>query len=288
MNIKFQQVYQLVDQVLKTSQNVSINRDQLVARYPEFLQVYKEYQDQNIPVEKDPAKIDWNILFYLMTGSINFCFWEGNSTNRPVPGGSTAVWAGAQQALASAKTYQEAIHAYKVNIRKLPFPLSPERTEMLSELEVKLPPLVTTYRQALVRNIDLTDFAGMIANDMPVAYGQDRLLKRVSLAVELLHEATQLGSNVQELPIPADYQVPKVLNAWGILKYSKELEHLVKKEVDIPRNSLEELELRATTIQVGRIVFQESGVPPHVFDRFVWGLRKQFSQPHHLTVTTDY
>jgi len=48
----------------------------------------------------------------------------------------------------------------------------------------------------------------------------------------------------------ADYRVPQILRHYGVLEYSAELADKVDSLKLIPANSIEELEIRASTIQV--------------------------------------
>ena len=47
----------------------------------------------------------------------------------------------------------------------------------------------------------------------------------------------------------ADYRVPQILRAKGILKYDKHLSDLVDNKKELPHGSKEEIEIRAATIQ---------------------------------------
>lgn len=288
MNTKFQQMYELVASIVKHSEAVTINQTALEARYPELQSVLRTYQSRSITIDHSLNAIEKQLLFFLMTGSINYCFWQGNSFHRPVPGGATVIWGDAHTAVQMHNNARDAIYAYRTAINKLPLPLSESRQAYLGELELLLPDKITGYCQALLDNVDLTELAAQIVQDFPQSFGQDILFKRISLALELMHEETLLGTNVAALPVPADYQVPKVLRAWGILEYSEELNILVDQASELPRNGTFELEIRAATIEVGTRIYQSIKVPPHVADRHIWGLRKQFSTPHHLTITTDY
>ena len=288
MNSRYEQMYELVASIVKRSEAVSINQAALEARYPELQSVYQTYLNRNYTFDHSPSVIEKQLLFFLMTGSINYCFWQGNSFHRPVPGGATVIWADAQAAVQSHHNIRDAVYAYRTAINKLPLPLAESRQAYLAELELILPDKMNSYCQALLNNVDLTDLAAQIVQDFPQSFGQDLLFKRISLALQLFHEDTRLGSNVAALPIPADYQVPKVLRAWGVLEYSEELNISLDQAAELPRNGTFELEIRAATIEVGTRLYQSIKVPPHVADRHIWGLRKQFSTPHHLTITTDY
>lgn len=100
---------------------------------------------------------------------------------------------------------------------------------------------------------------------------------------------------------PADYQVPRALQAMGFISYAPELEEQIIQRKLIARNSRAEIEIRAATVVVVdmllRLVNKRRaqrglcyvGLPE--FDRFLWlsGRRVEASAlPHHLTITTAY
>jgi hypothetical protein len=57
-----------------------------------------------------------------------------------------------------------------------------------------------------------------------------------------------LKEDIENLTVFPDYQLPKVLRDLGILEYEESLAYRVDSGIEIPRNSQEELEIRASTI----------------------------------------
>ena len=55
--------------------------------------------------------------------------------------------------------------------------------------------------------------------------------------------------SISQLTMFADYRVPQILRAKGILKYDKHLSELVDNKKELPHGSKEEIEIRAATIQ---------------------------------------
>lgn len=97
----------------------------------------------------------------------------------------------------------------------------------------------------------------------------------------------------------ADYKLPQVLRHLGILEYSEELSKTVDNRIMIKPGSLEEVEIRAATVQGVEFLRQEienlSGVsqsiPAAKVDQFLWflGQEDEFrSKPYHLCRTIFY
>src|SRR5207247_2554843 len=54
--------------------------------------------------------------------------------------------------------------------------------------------------------------------------------------------------NLDSLTAFADYKLPQILRAWGILKYEPALARLIDRRVELPRDSEQEVEIRAATL----------------------------------------
>jgi hypothetical protein len=78
-----------------------------------------------------------------------------------------------------------------------------------------------------------------------------RFLKRAQLlAADLVASgAVPPWSNMESLTAFADYQLPRVLRAFGVLDYSPDLARRVDAKIEIAAGSAEEVEIRAATIQ---------------------------------------
>ncbi len=97
---------------------------------------------------------------------------------------------------------------------------------------------------------------------------------------------------------PADYSVPKSLEAIGILKYSGELSLKIGNSSLIERDSPEEQEIRAATVWamfelLGLVNEVRSGLKKETItmaelDGNIWLMARSISKPHHLTITTAY
>ena len=240
-----------------------------------------------------------NVLFEFIVNSINYCFWYGKSNIRPGRSSSETLYeiVGVIKNKINNSTID--IDDIREVIRLLAFhrfPLLEERKRHLLEVFEYYHEFVYNVIGRIKKTTDpgyeeevLTDLFQYLATSFP-GYGSDMFFKRVSLFFISLHRQLYLFPNtISMLPVPADYQVPKVLRAYGCIKYSDELENKVKNEIIIQKNSAEECEIRSATILVCR-KFREYNPNLSIsdIDWWLWSQRKKFKEPFHLTVTTDY
>jgi hypothetical protein len=95
-------------------------------------------------------------------------------------------------------------------------------------------------------------------------------------------------SFIDQVPVPADYQVPKMLEWMGVLQYSDDLHDTIWEGRLIPSGSRQECEIRASTIMACRMLAKEIGCMQSDVDTALWYNRKACTNPFHLTITTDY
>jgi len=127
------------------------------------------------------------------------------------------------------------------------------------------------------------------------------LYKRAQIFVADLHGAfdgRQWGyfSDLHALTTFADYQVPRVLRALGVLRYEPTLAEQVDQQQEIAAGSEAEVEIRACTVWGVELMIQELAARGHSLtavelDWILWNLSKDPAyqkQPHHRTLTTFY
>ena len=114
-------------------------------------------------------------------------------------------------------------------------------------------------------------------------------LKRAFLLSIMLYRRLQwFKDDIDIIPVPADYQLPKVLEGWGCINYSYTLSDKVQGGELIPSGSLEECEIRAATILVCKRLAELSGHKMCDIDTYLWLKRNEIDKPFHLTITTNY
>jgi hypothetical protein len=114
-------------------------------------------------------------------------------------------------------------------------------------------------------------------------------LKRASLFfLQLYRTLGWFEDAMRYLPVPADYQVPKMLRHFGCFTYLDPLRTMVEQGALIPSGSLWECEIRAATVVVCKFLQIQTGWNVSEIDSWLWLRRKECTDPFHLTVTTDY
>lgn len=108
----------------------------------------------------------------------------------------------------------------------------------------------------------------LLVNRFPVAYGSDKqsigrldfpFYKRAQLVALVLHDRAVNSENDPQSPVQpfvdidrvgpiADYEVPRSLRALGIIDVSEPLANRIQAWEPIPKDSAEEIELRAATV----------------------------------------
>jgi hypothetical protein len=128
------------------------------------------------------------------------------------------------------------------------------------------------------------------------------------LALMYQSRATQAGSTLtplrdaKQIVPPADYQVPRALEAMGLIKYSSTLKNQIFERKILTYGSQAEVEIRAANIVVMCALLEginyqrnscklpQKEITMCELDFFMWNFGRQFSSdfPHHLTKTNAY
>lgn len=160
--------------------------------------------------------------------------------------------------------------------------LSPQ----LRELAVDLASAVSAATDVFVLG---TEHAQLLADAFPIAYS-DPLLKKAQLAISAVWLACKArGFNVEtDLTAFADYQIPRILRALKVIRYSEELAAKIDTYTLIEANSPEERAIRAASILAIEEMSKVHGVSSAAIDHFLWTRRNEAKEPFHLTETTAY
>lgn len=131
--------------------------------------------------------------------------------------------------------------------------------------------------------------AAGLADSFPQAFG-DPLLKKAQLAVSnIWREANDRGFQAPcHLTAFADYQIPNVLRAMGMLTYAPDLAARIDAGDLIPANSPDEQALRGASILAVDLLAESQGVNVADVDYWLWVRRKEPVTPFHRTLTTAY
>ncbi len=102
--------------------------------------------------------------------------------------------------------------------------------------------------------------------------------------------------DMDKLTAFADYQVPKGLKMYGIMKYSDRLERMIRERSLLPHGSMEEIEIRVNTIfaieKLLKEINRDRSGPERInavqMDYHLWKKARDNKEQYHLTETTAY
>ena len=230
------------------------------------------------------------IVLELVGSSINYCYWYGKSTIRPGNASSTTMFNLLEQAFYGYKVedhliFNNSITIFQELLARNRFTLLEKRIKHLDELRsigedfcIELEKYNTKIKPHMERLITL--FSG---------FASDMFLKRASLFfIQLYRRFGWFEKDLHYLPVPADYQIPKMLNHYGCISYSSILSNLIKSNKLIPKHSQTECEIRSATILVMRELCKQTSWNIADVDGWLFVRRHDATNPFHLTITTDY
>lgn len=237
-------------------------------------------------VEKEVAPPAWNYEFHYHDGTertvnylflldaLNFCFWgtprwKINYHDKKLDG----YWALAASLKRAAEKYPEILEAdFMAHITPQQLadifagtgtiPLFTERWRNVRELGTVLKNCWNSQAARVVEwaERDAPRLARIVAenvasfNDITVYDNHEvRLFKRAQIVVSDIGGAfagKDWGNfeNIETLTAFADYKLPQILRAWGIMKYAPTLARKVDAQIELATGSPEEIEIRAATL----------------------------------------
>ena len=310
--------------VVDASKHVHLHEDRIeaVSEWMAYESLpWPEFRFPVIPDDNDADTMD----FIFLTASINFAFtdFERHVIFTTNYGGSErwdsdAMMACLKRALESGTPILEG--KYLANVSRsdleriftgnIEMPMLEERVEIFHELGIVLEEHYQGRFHNFLHSGPRTTSAALerLIETFPSfrdesQYRGQRVAfqKRAQLLLWYLHSRFRADGyfaldDPAELTVFADYIVPVALLRLGILSYSPELENAINARKIIPRNSEEEIEIRATTIWACHLLTQAINErrPPNgqvidsVIDTRLWTHYHETHWPHHLTITTAY
>lgn len=272
-------VWDLVKQFTTNPKYVEISEVSIESWIDKLKEV--EIKDESLPSR---VNNDIELLEYeLIAGAINYCYWYGSSKIRPCGANAWAMYDVLNKVYdpSGVDVIPNFISALSLNR----FPLMSERSSHLMEL------VETDYKMIAAQLYDARDDLEDCLEIILVypGYANDMFLKRASLFfMQVARKSDMFKSQIDMLPVPADYQIPKMLENMGILQYSEELKKTINEGTLIPSGSLVECEIRASMIAACKMLCDKSEKNPSVVDYWLWLNRKSCDNNFHLTITTDY
>lgn len=259
--------------------------------------IANEAYDSRIVLVSEPCSIDYTPVEYsfsisdepeiqhvfgLINASLQYNFWFGTSEHRLDSIDSTWITKMLEKEfnLLQITNTNEIYRLKEPIIDRLMnsnITLLDERINSVNEVFSLDLPIYGRYYNDVERSLE-------IAGTIP-SFKKDVFFKKGLLAVSTT--ARILGHKI-DIPVPADYQIPKVLEAMGILIYSGELLEKINADEIILEGSKEELAIRAATILACEDLAVHNNLTPSEVDSWLFSRRKQITTKHHLTMTTNY
>lgn len=312
--------------ILPFLKNVSIDEDSLNKFVSEILSNkegihFDPWSTAHIDACSVPLELLLRYLFIIDT--LNFCFWPNEGYEYIDLAQNLA------KTLKENKNFFEIENLIKItpeelkkNVFKCEFCLLNERARMIREVFIiiknkyegkctnfvklcqknsaKLVQLIVDnfccYRDNSIYNGEQVFFykrAQILAADMYLAFVDIKNENKVNEENEIINFSEE---SVSQLTMFADYRVPQILRAKGILKYSHYLDGLIDEKKILEYGSKEEVEIRAATVQtVEKIkeIMKNKGknILSIEIDVYLWIEGEKLKDkiaPHHRTVSVFY
>jgi len=233
----------------------------------------------------------------LIINSINYCFWYGRFDFRPNGCSSFKLHETVKKIYdefhpscisRNSEFSLEFMNLIMLQLTIGRFPLLEKRKKHLEELILVGKDIIDLVIGHTDNTCDFSYIFTKFVLSFP-GYASDMFLKRASLFFLMLYR--KLGwfeNDLWQLPVPADYQVPKILYYLDCLEYSPYLKDKITFQKLIPKHSRVECEIRAATVLVCQKLVEETGWNISDIDWWLWTKRHEHQEPFHLTITTDY
>jgi len=307
--------------IIKNSSVVSINKEKIF----ELAEKIKEYPIPNWDnITQFLGEPEETIQYYFFLDSINFCFWNIRGKERWTfekdgewLNGYSAFSYAIKKAVLKNKKLLDASYLSNITFEEFSkifegkgeLLLLEKRHEIIRENFKILRDKYAENAANLVRIAEnnVNKLIESILKDFPSfkdwSEFQDQkiyFLKRAQIFISDIYYAFQgkhygFFKNMEDLTIFADYKLPQLLEAEGVLVYDETLKNKIKNDVLIEKDSLEEIEIRTNTIFACEMLVQQLSklgrkLTSQNIDWMLWFLAKntKFFLPYHKTITTNY
>lgn len=288
MNFKpTETVFELANNFINNSHYVKMN-------YNKITLLAEEMKKQNFKIPLTaPRDLNLEIIRDILKNSINYCYWYGRHDIRPNESCASKL-GNIVDACFEDKNYENSIELssmftkFLCKITEERFPLIEERSKHLKQIL----PYVKSISDKIIKNESLKQsFWEVIC--ISESYGSDLFLKRACLLfIELYRKYEYFRDlykdELKNFPVPADYQVPKILEHFSCIIYSKDLKRSIEDHQLISKHSIQECEIRSATVLACKKLCDLTGWTIAEVDWWLWSQRDSVTTPFHLTITTDY
>lgn len=314
--------------LVESPKYVFINKDKLEETAQRFAKEELKIPNWELPVNLE-GKTKEVIDFFFLGDSINFAYTDFSTKQKFKTMYRGTEWSGAMAMRACLKKAFEGEFPHilegdflrnvseeqmkKIFEGNMQIPMLKERNDIFNEVGSVLCDkygghfynLAEQSGQRLFNNG--TGIVDRLVSDFPsfddsLAYNGRlvKFYKRAQLAPATLYgrfrnQGDFVVQDIDELTVFADYVLPKGLRDLGILEYVESLADKVDHQELILRHSLEELEIRASTIHASKMLADRINeirgndeINALQIDYKLWSESRKQPSPHHLTYTIDY
>jgi len=286
-------VYEIAESFMEDASEVKLNSKTIEQVGQEMLEqgTIKFPYSSSKDIYKD-------ILLELIASSINYCYWYGKSSIRPNGASSTFLRECLENAFFdyTGEDFDQP-NLFNLCLTRLTnilisnrFPLIEERIYHLNQLRFE----AEHFTKKIIdhqENEDLYDTNDLMNELITLfpGFASDIFLKRTFLFfIQMNRRFGWFEEECKLIPVPADYQVPKMLHHFKCFTYSKSLQETIEKNKLIPKNSIEECEIRSATILTVKKLCEITGWTVSDVDSYFFLRKNEVTTPFHLTITTDY
>lgn len=280
-------VYEISESFMKDSNHVKINYEKI----EEITTDMTETTPPKFPIS-EVKNVFKGVLLELVAASVNYCYWYGKSDIRPNGANSTFMYENLLNAFFDYEKEDSGVFSFALarfvgllTINR--FPLLEERIKHVGQLRM----MGEKYCNMIIDEHEKHDL-NRYMNELIVlfsGFGSDIFLKRASLFfIQLYRRFGWFEDQLNNLHVPADYQIPKMLEHYGCIEYTPYLKDIIKHSHLIAKNSLEECEIRAATIMTTKKICDITKWNVAQVDGYFFLKRREVTNPFHLCITTDY
>jgi hypothetical protein len=233
-----------------TINNEKINELAETIQNSEKIDFYSLELDQQQPINRYHNNgVYIEVIKELIANSVNYCYWYGASSIKP--SSSTMLYTDIDSIFNNATVSALIIERRIENLIRLMamhrYPMLEERRRHLFELAPKAEKIAEFIIQHHEDNQEAC--FGLLVDELS-GFASDMFLKRASLFfMQLYRKFKWFNKLAYLLPVPVDYQLPKVLRYFDVIRYTDKLSQKIFDSKLIPKHSLEEIQIRAATIK---------------------------------------
>jgi len=313
--------------VTKHATHVKINEENVSLIDENILRVSQPFTFP-FPSKEDEVKRGDEIAnFYVLGDAINFCYWRKENgklsrweySYKGIKGkGARGLWLLMRELYEREKLKPENLEFFAELTYSKAFgifgniPLLSERVKIWNEVGKNLLKEYNGSFKLMVEEygnyiFGKNGFLNKLIEIFPIAFTDKSLYKgrevyfckKALLLSGMLHERFGIFKDVDEMVVFADYQLPRILHYYEILIYEPELEKKIANLELIPKDSEEEVEIRASTIVAAKLIENhlkqklKNEINALVVDCSLWRKSKELEKEgkignYHLTLTTCY